>query len=139
MNRVSAPLLAPWPRSDSAWAGQPLRGEPWQEVRLPAPGVAVAAVDEQQRRLARRARGQPRADFEHQGQIRNQWQWQEVATARRCAGVRRGAARAATAIVHDRGARRTLPVEFRHESPHMRAAPSMARPDVRDPRLLPDA
>ena len=40
------------------------RGEPRQEVGLPAPGVAVAAVHEQQRRLARTRRGQAAADFE---------------------------------------------------------------------------
>jgi hypothetical protein len=39
--------------------------EPREEVHVPAPGVAVAAVDEEQRRLAAVAAwGQPRAKFE---------------------------------------------------------------------------
>ena len=39
-------------------------GEPGQKVRLPAPRVAIAAVDEQERRLARLARRQSFTDFE---------------------------------------------------------------------------
>ena len=39
-------------------------GEPGEEVGLPAPRVAVAAVHEQQGRLAVASRGQPRANFE---------------------------------------------------------------------------
>src|SRR3989454_9046024 len=46
------------------------RGEPWQEIRLPAPRVAISAVHEEQRRSGVGSLGQPRTDFE----IRLGWQ-----------------------------------------------------------------
>ena len=45
-------------------SGIALRRKPREKIGLPEPGVAIAAVDEQQRRLARGARRQPHASFE---------------------------------------------------------------------------
>ncbi len=64
MNSVSPPPLVAVAAQRQRVRRRPARREPRQEVRLPAPGVAVAAVDEQQRRLAGRARRKARADFE---------------------------------------------------------------------------
>jgi hypothetical protein len=45
-------------------SGVALRCEPREKIRLPDPRVAIAPVNEEQRRLARAVRGQPLANFE---------------------------------------------------------------------------
>ena len=64
MNSVSAPAARAVAAQRKRVRGLALRREPGQEKRLPAPGIAIAAVHEQQRWLARRLRRQARADFE---------------------------------------------------------------------------